>query len=128
MPSALTLEKREGYLYVHLEPGFEFTAESTIRMWTAISESCREHGLRKVLAEGDNVQRRLSPMDAFDVAGLISRLLPGLSVAFCFRGYVPDEQSQFFRTAAMNRGVRSEFFLDLNAALHWLGVGGRTSG
>ena len=128
MSSALTLEKREGYLYVHLEPGFEFTAESTTRMWTAISESCREHGLRKVLAEGDNVQRRLSPMDAFDVAGLISRLLPGLSVAFCFRGYVPDEQSQFFRTAAMNRGVRSEFFLDLNAALHWLGVGGRTSG
>jgi len=128
MSSALTLEKREGYLYVHLEPGFEFTAESTTRMWTAISESCREHGLRKVLAEGDNVQRRLSPMDAFDVAGLISRLLPGLSVAFCFRGYVPDDQSQFFRTAAMNRGVRSEFFLDLNAALHWLGVGGRTSG
>jgi hypothetical protein len=128
MPSALTLEKREGYLYVHLEPGFEFTAESTTRMWTTISESCREHGLRKVLAEGDNVQRRMSPMDAFDMAGLISRLLPGLSVAFCFRGYVPDEQSQFFRTAAMNRGVRSEFFQDLNAALHWLGVGGRASG
>jgi hypothetical protein len=84
--------------------------------------------LRKVLAEGDNVQRRMSPMDAFDMAGLISRLLPGLSVAFCFRGYVPDEQSQFFRTAAMNRGVRSEFFQDLNAALHWLGVGGRASG
>ena len=40
-------------------------------------------------------------MDSFDLAGLISKLLPGLSVAFCFRGYVPDEQSQFFRTAAM---------------------------
>ena len=74
------------------------------------------------------MQRRISPLDAFDVASLIARLLPGLSVAFCFRGYVPDEQSQFFRTAAMNRGVRSEFFQDLNAALQWLGVGGRAPG
>ena len=128
MISAFTQEIREGYLYLHLEPGFEFTPESTTRMWTAISESCREHGLRKVLAEGDSVQRRISPLDSFDLATLVSRLLPGLSVAFCFRGYVPDEQSQFFRTAAMNRGVRTEFFQDLNAALHWLGVGGRTSG
>ena len=86
MPSAFTLEMREGYLYLRLEPGFEFTPESTTRMWTAISESCREHGLRKVLAEGDNVQRRISPLDSFDLASLISRLLPGLSVAFCFRG------------------------------------------
>ena len=128
MPSAFTLEIREGYLYLHLEPGFEFTPESTTRIWTAICETCREQGLRKALAEGDNVQRRLSQMDSFDVASLISRLLPGLSVAFCFRGYLPDDQSQFFRTAAMNRGVHTEFFQDLNAALHWLGVGGRTSG
>jgi hypothetical protein len=70
----------------------------------------------------------MTPMDAFDIAGLISRLLPGLSVAFCFRGYVPDEQSQFFRTAAMNRGVRSEFFQDLNAALRWLGAAAPPTG
>ena len=128
MPSAFTLEPREGYLYLHLEEGFEFTADSTTRMWTAICEACRENGLRKVLAVGDNVQRRMTPLDSFDLASLISRLLPGLSVACCFRGYVPDDQSQFFRTAAMNRGVRTEFFQDLNAALHWLGAGGRTSG
>jgi hypothetical protein len=116
------LEPRSGYLYLHVDTGFEFTADNLTRMWTAISDACREHGLRKVLAEGDNVRRRMTPMDSFDVAGHISRLLPGLSVAFCFRGYVPDEQSQFFRTAAMNRGVRSEYFQDLNAALRWLGA------
>ena len=37
-------------------------------------------------------------------------MLPGLSVACCFRGYLPDEQSLFFKTAATNRGVRAEFF------------------
>jgi hypothetical protein len=122
MSSGFRMEPREGYLYLHLDPGFEMNSESLTRMWIALSESCRENGLRKVLAEGDNVQRRMTPMDAFDMAGLISRLLPGLSVACCFRGYVPDEQSQFFRTAAMSRGVRSEFFQDLNAALRWLGA------
>lgn len=123
MSSGFKLEPRESYLYVQLDPGFELTAENTTRMWLAISEACREQGLRKVLVEGESATRRMTPMESFDLAGLLSRLLPGLSVALCLRGYVPDEQSQFFRTAAMNRGVRSEFFQDLNAALRWLGAG-----
>ena len=124
MSSGFTLEPREGYLYLLLAPGFEMRPESLGSLWIAITDACREHGLRKVLAEGDNVQRRLTPMDSFDAAGLMARLLPGLSVACCFRGYTTDEQTQFFRTAAMNRGVRVEFFQDLNSALKWLGTGG----
>jgi hypothetical protein len=62
-------------------------------------------------------------MESFDHAGLAARLMPGLSVACCFRGFKPDEQTEFFRTAAMNRGVRVEFVQDLNAALRWLGAG-----
>ena len=85
-------------------------------------------GLRRALAEGDGVTRRLTPMESFDIAGLAARLLPGLSVACVFRGYVPDSQSEFFRTAAMNRGVRMEFFQDLNSALRWLGAEDRPPG
>jgi len=128
MSSGFTLEPREGYLYVHLEPDFEMTSASTSAVWVAICEACRERGLRRALAEGDNVTRRLTPMEAFDIADLAARLLPGLSVACVFRGYVPDAQSQFFRTAAMNRGVRMEFFQDLNSALRWLGAGDRPPG
>ena len=124
MSGDFTLEPRDGYLYVHLAPGFEITPASGERIWVAICEACRERGLRRALAEGDNVTRRLTPMESFDVAELAARLLPGLSVACVFRGYVPDEQSQFFRTAAMNRGVRIDFFQDLNAALRWLGAAG----
>jgi hypothetical protein len=125
MSSGFTLEPRDGYLYVHLDPGYELTPESAERVWVALCEACRERGLRRALAEGDAVTRRLTPMEAFDIASLAARLLPGLSVACVFRGYQPDEQSAFFRTAAMNRGVRMEFFPDLNAALHWLGIGTR---
>jgi hypothetical protein len=128
MSSGFTLEPREGYLYVHLEPDFEMTSASTSAVWVAICEACRERGLRRALAEGDNVTRQLTPMEALDIAGLAARLLPGLSVACVFRGYVPDSQSQFFRTAAMNRGVRMEFFQDLNSALRWLGAGDQPPG
>jgi len=124
MSSGFTVEPREGYLYIHLAPGFELTPESMELIWTALGEACREHGLRRVLAEGDNVRRRLTSMQSFDHARLGARLIPGLCVACCFRGYVPDDQFRFFRTAAMNRGVRTEFFQDLNAALRWLGAGG----
>ena len=125
MTTGFTVEPRESYLYIHLAPGFEMTPEGMTRIWSSLSEACREHGLRRVLAEGDNVRRCLTPVESFDCTGLAARLVPGLSVACCFRGYVPDEQTQIFRTAAMNRGVRTEFFQDLNAALRWLGAGGR---
>jgi hypothetical protein len=124
MTTGFTVEPRESYLYIHLAPGFEMTPEGMTRIWSSLSEACREHGLRRVLAEGDNVRRCLTAVESFDHAGLAARLVPGLSVACCFRGYVPDEQTRFFRTAAMNRGVRTEFFQDLNAALRWLGAGG----
>ena len=123
MSSGFTLEPRDGYLYVQLTPGFELTPDTLSGVWVAICEACREQGLRRALAEGDNVTRRLTPTEAFDFADLAARLLPGLSVACVFRGYVPDSQSESFRTATMNRGVRMEFFQDLNSALRWLGAG-----
>ena len=124
MGFAFTVEPREGYLHMQLAPGFALTAASVVEFWGALSKACREHGLHKVLVEGAGIERRLTPMDSFDSAALAGRLLPGLTVALCFRGYVVDEQTQFFRTAAMNRGVRTEFFQDLNAALRWLGAAG----
>ncbi len=117
------LEAREGYVYMHLVPGFELTPESTTAIWLTLNDACRERGLKRVLVEGDNVQRRLTTMESLNHADLVARLMPGLTVACCFRGFVPDQQTGFFRDAAMNRGVRTEFFQDLNAALRWLGAG-----
>ncbi len=122
--SEFSLEPREGYLYLHLAPGFEATPDSMNRVWTAITQACREHKLYRVLGDGENVKRKLTPMDSYDHAALAAHLMPGLSVACCFRGYKTDEQTEFFRTAAANRGVRVEFFQDLSSALRWLGIKG----
>ena len=117
------LEPREGYLYLHLPRGFEMTPESMGRIWRTISDACREHKIMRVLAEGEDVRRRLSQVDTFDHASLAASLMPGLVVACCFKGFIPDRQTEFFQVAAMNRGVRTEFFQDLNDALRWLGPG-----
>ncbi len=125
MSSGFILEPRDGYLYVHLEADFEMTADITAGVWTAICETCRERGLRRALVVGEGVTRRLTTSESFDIAGLAGRLLPGLSVACVFRDYVPDEQSELFRTVAMSRGVRMDFLEELDAALQWLGAGTR---
>jgi hypothetical protein len=51
-----------------------------------------------------------------------SNLIPGLRVACCFENHETDELTEFFKTAASNRGVEIEFFSDRQKALSWLGV------
>ena len=120
--SELTLETREGYLYARLVPGFEITPERMNRLWTSVGEACLKSGMRRVLTEGTVSGRRMSTMDSFENAAVAARLVPGLAMACFVQGHVPDEQTEFFKIAAMNRGVRVEFFRTQEEALRWLGI------
>jgi hypothetical protein len=83
---------------------------------------CSRQGKRRVLIEGAVAARRMGTMDSFGAGALAGSMLPGVWIACCFYGYAPDDQSQFFRDVAQNRGVRVDFFTDRDAALRWLGV------
>lgn len=120
--SEITMELREGYLYARLVPGFEITPERMNRLWQAVGEACLKSGLRRVLTEGTVSGRRMSTMDSFENAAAAARLVPGLAMACFVQGHVPDEQTEFFKIAAMNRGVRVEFFRTHEEALRWLGI------
>ena len=120
--SELTLEVREGYLFARLVPGFEITPDRMNRLWTAIGDACVHNSMRRVLTEGTVSGRRMTTMDSFETASSAARLVPGLAMACFVQGHVPDEQTQFFKIAAMNRGVRVEFFNNRDEALRWLGV------
>jgi len=122
LDSEVTLELREGYLYARLVPGFEITPERMNRLWQSIGEACLKSDVRRVLTEGTVVGRRMSTMDSFENAAAAARLVPGLAMACFVQGHIPDEQTEFFKIAAMNRGVRVEFFRERNAALRWLGI------
>ena len=122
LDSEITLEVREGYLYARLVPGFEINPERMNRLWQAVGDACLKSGMRRVLTEGTVSGRRMTTMDSFENAAAAARLVPGLMMACFVQGHVPDEQTEFFKIAAMNRGVRVEFFNNRDEALRWLGI------
>ena len=122
LDSEATLELRDGYLYARLVPGFEITPDRMNRLWQSIGEACLKSGLRRVLTEGTVMGRRMTTMESFENAAVAARLVPGLAMACFVQGHIPDEQTEFFKIAAMNRGVRVEFFRSHDEALRWLGV------
>jgi hypothetical protein len=111
------------YIHVQLAPGYELTPEGNAELILAISDVCARQGQRRVLIEGTVAARKMGTMDAFGAGSLAGSMLTGMAVACCFYGYHPDQQTQFFKDVAHNRGVRIEFFSDVPAALRWLGVG-----
>jgi hypothetical protein len=111
------------YIYVELAPGYEITPEGTTALTMAISNVRTRQGQRRVLIEGTIARRQMGTMDSFGLGALVGSMLTGVSLPCCFYGYTPDQQTQFFKDVAQNRGVRVEFFDNRGAALRWLGVG-----
>jgi len=122
MQTEAALEAREGYLHAQLVPGFEITPERMNRLWTEIGAACRRFGIRRVLTEGEVAARRMTTMDSFDNAATAARMAPGLEMACVVSGHVADTQTEFFKTAGANLGVRVDFFKSRADALKWLGV------
>ncbi|MSQ92178.1 MAG: hypothetical protein EXR87_04485 [Gammaproteobacteria bacterium] len=116
------LELRDGYLYARLVPGFEITPERMNRLWKQLGEACEKHQVRHVLTEGAVSGRRMTTMDSCENAAAAARLAPGLAMACFVQWHVPDQQTDFFKIAAMSHGVRVDFFAKLEEALRWLGI------
>jgi len=123
MSTDFRLTPHADYIHVELAPGYEIKPEGTTQLMLAISDVCTRQGKRRVLVEGTVVRRDMGTMDSFGLGALIGSRLTGMSLACCLYGYAPDQQTQFFRDVAENRGVRIEFFAERHAALRWLGVG-----
>ena len=123
MSTDFKLTPHPEYIHVQLAPGYEIRPEGTTQLTLALSDVCTRQGQRRFLIEGTIARREMGTMDSFGFGSLLGSMLTGTSLACCLYGYAPDQQSQFFRDVAQNRGVRVEFFGDRDAALRWLGVG-----
>lgn len=110
------------YVHVELPPGFVLNPEANTALILAISDLCSRQGQRRVLVEGTIAARHMGTMDSFGSGSLAGSMLTGVSIANVFYNYKPDQQTQFFKDVAQNRGVRIEFFDERDAALRWLGV------
>ena len=106
MSTDFRLTPHAEYIHVELASDYEIKPE----------------GQRRVLIEGTIGRRSMGTMDSFGFGSLMGSMLTGMSLACCLYGYRPDQQTQFFKDVAQNRGVRIDFFTDRGAALRWLGV------
>jgi uncharacterized protein (DUF1499 family) len=122
MSTAFKLASHEKYVHVELAADYEIRPEGTTQLTMAIHDACVLGGQRRVLIEGSIARRQMGTMDSFGLGALLGSLLTGTSLACCFYGYSPDQQTQFFLDVTQNRGVRIQFFNDRHAALRWLGV------
>lgn len=123
MSTEFKLTPHAQYLHVELAAGYEIRPDGSTALIIAVSDLCAREKQRRVLIEGTIAGRQMGMMDSFGSGSLAGSMLAGVSLACCFYGYRPDEQSQFFKDVAQNRGVRLEFFNDRDQALRWLGAG-----
>jgi len=122
MSTDFELTPHAEYLQVELAPGYEIKPDGTTKLLMAISEVCTRQGQRRVLIEGTVARRVMGMMDTYSFGSLVGNMLTGTSLACCLYGHARDQQTEFFRDVAENRGVRVEFFDTREAALRWLGV------
>jgi hypothetical protein len=124
MSTDFKLTPHADYLHVQLAPDYEIRPEGTTQLTLSVADVCNRQGQRRVLIEGAIARREMGTMDSFGFGELLGSRLAGISLALCLYGYVADQQTQFFKDVAQNRGVRVDFFTEREAALRWLGVAG----
>jgi hypothetical protein len=120
MESGFVVKFHGDFIEIVHPPGFVASAASLPEIWRVISEACSRYDCRKVLVTARQFKRELDTAQAFDSGVEAAKTIPGLSLALCLKGHVPDDLSSFFVTVALNRGARVEFFEDEDLARKWL--------
>jgi len=122
MSDDFTIEFRGDYLHIRHAPGHEIDREAMIELWEAVNEASRIHKCRLIFSEGEIAVRKPKILPAFEAAKMISTTQHGFRIACYFKGHEQSEVTDFFKTAAANRGMQIEYFSDREAAFRWLGV------
>lgn len=112
---------RGEYLHITHPDNFVLLPEELNKLWQNLAAACKIHDCRRVLNEGNLDFSKIRAYDAYN-SGSQAGEIRGLRMACLFPNYEPDEQSEFFKTVASNRGATIELFTDRAEALKWLGV------
>ena len=125
MSTSFTLDLHGDYIRIRLPADYEITPESRQLFWEAVGEAHKKYNCFRVLAECPNPPKRnMTQADSLKSALLAAKTSRELRVAFVFPGYVTDEITEFFITAAYNMGIRIEFFKEREKAIEWLCLNG----
>ena len=116
------LELHPTYLHLRFAESCRTSAEAVSEVWAAVGGLCDEHGLAKVLIEAPKPEGDMDTMAAFESGRILAENAAGATLAICVPGHEDDETSAFFKTVTQNRGVKVEFFADVDSARKWLNV------
>ena len=121
MSDSFTLDFLGDYIRIQLPANYEITPESRQLFWEAIGEAHKKYNCFRVLAESPTPPKRnMTQADSLRSALLAAKTSRELRVAFFFPGYITDEITEFFITAAYKMGIRIEFFKEREMAIKWL--------
>ena len=115
-------------LQIDIYPDYVFFARSgvadydeVLESWRQVARTCKEHGIKKVLAHTVN-EVYLSTTNIYKIASGFRALgfETGCKVAHVFIGTEPESEGRFGETVAFNRGATYKVFDDLERARAWL--------
>lgn len=119
MGQDVKIEFREDHIHVVLGPDYKITPEQSDDFWQVLRETAGQHDSRRVLIEGAIPEGPQTPGEVIQ-EGKRTAQVPGLWMAVCLEGYIPNERSELFEVIAASQGVRVKFFSDTEHALSWL--------
>lgn len=122
MSEGYTIKDHAEYIHVIYTPEYEITRETMIATCDNLMVICKRKSCFRVILEAPSPIRKLNTTDAFESGTRLARIGAGLTIAMVFYNYRTDEMTEFFKTVAQNRGVRVEYFNEVERALEWLGV------
>lgn len=108
------------FVHVRFDRGLRLNPSTIESCWSAVLRLCKKENCYKVLAEGQDISRKLSVNEAFD-AGFRPHLA-GLKIAFYLPGFQHDDTTQLTMVVAESRGVRMRVFETRDDAIRWLGI------
>lgn len=122
MENAHNFQFLENYILVEHSREFVVTSQNVTTFWIALSAFCKKNNCSKVVSDGNLIKRKMTLVEAFEAGDAAGQNIIGVWFACVLTEFEPDETTDFFKTVAVNRGVRIEFFKNRDEALEWLEV------
>lgn len=114
----LTLEKRSGYVYFEYPDRYEYT--ELIELIQQIDQVCAAENSQKVMVNFLAINDEVSLMDRFKLAVKGAQMINHTVRIACI--FHTDRLDRFAENVAVNRGLNTRIFNNMQDALEWLNI------
>jgi hypothetical protein len=113
------IENRGGYIYASYDGQYEY--EKLLELAKEAAKSCNQDKPAKVLANLLNMTGKVEPFDRFKLGVQGAKIFRN-TIAQVAAVYHQTEIDRFAENTAVNRGMNTRIFSNIEDALAWLGV------